>query len=149
MNNVSKKIEAIRKEKGVKQSDLAKEIGISLATYHNLLNSGDFRLSHIYKICDLLDTKIDYLFGYNSFNDNTEVDFLKIDLHNLINYVDALINEITIFCTKNNVDIKSFLSLNKTFRFMNDYFITKRIALSKDYKTLKEKYEDMGSVSGS
>jgi len=65
MNDLSQKIENLRKNKGILQMDFALKIGINVNTYRNLLKSEDFRLSQLKNMSKILNVPITYFLNDN------------------------------------------------------------------------------------
>lgn len=57
MLNINK-IRMLGKRMNLTQDALVKKIGITKSTYHNLLKSGDFRISHLEKMAEIFEVDI-------------------------------------------------------------------------------------------
>ena len=55
-------IESKRRDLGINQMELAKEIGMSVASYSNLIKSSNFRIPHLQKIANVFQVPITYFF---------------------------------------------------------------------------------------
>lgn len=59
MNKILENIEAIRKEKGLKQEVVAERIGIKQSAYSRIFREqDDIKLSKILQICDILEVSL-------------------------------------------------------------------------------------------
>lgn len=59
MNKILQNIETIRKEKGIKQSEIADKLGIAQPSYSRYFTeSGDMKLSMLQRIADILEVSL-------------------------------------------------------------------------------------------
>lgn len=59
MEKIAKNIEAIREEKGLKQSEMAEKLKISQAGYSNIIHRGkSLTLSKLSQICDIMGVSV-------------------------------------------------------------------------------------------
>ena len=59
MNKILQNIETIRKEKGIKQSEIADKLGIAQPSYSRYFTeSGDMKLSMLQRIADILKVSL-------------------------------------------------------------------------------------------
>ena len=59
MNKILQNIETIRKEKGIKQSEIADKLGIAQPSYSRYFTeSGDMKLSMLQHIADILEVSL-------------------------------------------------------------------------------------------
>ncbi len=59
MNKILENIELIRKEKGIKQSEVAERLGIAQPSYSRYFTeSGDMKLSMLQRIADILEVSL-------------------------------------------------------------------------------------------
>ncbi len=82
MDIICLKIEQLRKDKGLSQTDLSDKIGISLATYTNLIRTCDFRISHLKKMSEVLLVPINYFFEDLN-NENITIEGYKSKINKL------------------------------------------------------------------
>jgi len=59
---ISNKIEQLRKEKNVKQTDIAQAIGFTVSGYQKAIQANDFKVSTLEKIAEALEVPITYFF---------------------------------------------------------------------------------------
>lgn len=59
MNKILQNIETIRKEKGIKQSEIADKLGIAQPSYSRYFTeSGDMKLSMLQRMADILEVSL-------------------------------------------------------------------------------------------
>ena len=59
---ISNKIEQLRKEKNVKQTDIAQAIGFTVSGYQKAIQANDFKVSTLEKIAEALEVPVTYFF---------------------------------------------------------------------------------------
>ena len=74
---IGKQIASLRKEKGVKQEELAKYVGVSTQAVSKWENGGVPDVELIPKIADFFSVSIDNLFNRNISNDNLQSVLMK------------------------------------------------------------------------
>lgn len=81
--DICKRVRKLRKERGLTQEQLSEKVGLS-EVYYGLAERGKgFKLKTLVKICNILDTNLNYLLcGIENKNEDNEI-------HNLIKEADS------------------------------------------------------------
>ena len=97
---ISNKIEQLRKEKNVKQTDIAQAIGFTVSGYQKAIQANDFKVSTLEKIAEALEVPVTYFFedsGDKHFL--SEIFLLSKDVKNA-EFKEAIQTAISFFVSK-------------------------------------------------
>lgn len=74
------RLKELRKEKGMSQTALAKELGVSYRTWQNWENGvSSIKSVHLKTLCEIFDVDAPYLLGYNTVKNETNIKVSVID----------------------------------------------------------------------
>ncbi|MCW8645245.1 helix-turn-helix domain-containing protein [Streptococcus macedonicus] len=74
------RLKELRKEKGMSQIALAKELGVSYRTWQNWENGvSSIKPVHLKKLCEIFDVDVPYLLGYNNVKNETDIKVSVLD----------------------------------------------------------------------
>ncbi len=74
------RLKELRKEKGLTQKNLSKEIGIPLRTIQNWENGGSsIKSDRLKKLCEIFDVDVPYLLGYSSVKNEADIKVAVLD----------------------------------------------------------------------
>lgn len=74
------RLKELRKEKGMSQIALAKELGVSYRTWQNWENGvSSIKPVHLKTLCEIFDVDAPYLLGYNTVKNETNIKAAVLD----------------------------------------------------------------------
>ena len=74
------RLKELRKEKGMSQIALAKELGVSYRTWQNRENGvSSIKSVHLKTLCEIFDVDAPYLLGYNTVKNETNIKVSVLD----------------------------------------------------------------------
>ena len=74
------RLKELRKEKGMSQIALAKELGVSYRTWQNWETGvSSIKLDRLKKLCEIFDVDAPYLLGYNTVKNETNIKASVLD----------------------------------------------------------------------
>lgn len=74
------RLKELRKEKGMSQIALAKELGVSYRTWQNWENGvSSIKPVRLKKLCEIFDVDVPYLLGYNNVKNETDIKVSVLD----------------------------------------------------------------------
>lgn len=74
------RLKELRKEKGMSQIALAKELGVSYRTWQNWETGvSSIKLDRLKKLCEIFDVDAPYLLGYNTVKNETDIKVSVLD----------------------------------------------------------------------
>ena len=74
------RLKELRKEKGMSQKALAKELGVSYRTWQYWENgASSIKPDNLKKLCEIFDVDVPYLLGYNTVKNETNIKAAVLD----------------------------------------------------------------------
>lgn len=131
MDPICHRIEQLRKDNNLSQSELSDKIGISIATYTNLIRSCDFRISHLKKTGQALGVPLTYFFG-DSKNEDLQTEEQKKEINRLRDEIDKLQQLTDLYSGLIDSTAESFRIIFMLSQFMGDLKIAESVLANND-----------------